>query len=566
MKRKILPLLLAGVLLLGALPLGAAATENLEIDVQSRGPWLSQLTQVWQGTEKPSQFALLSGSVSVSGYTVSASEDVAVNVGETAVVRVTVSQAYHAYDLKITYDPDLLTCTDVSAPDPDAGIKFGGGRIRVIGYGEEKTDQIPAVTLTFTAKAPGDARVRISSARVDNGSHAITDDAPKASITDDTALIRVRGAYTVELGEGLTADSLTAVGGEDYSFRATDPDNYDYAPTATVGGKPVTVADNGDGTYTIPGTQITGPVKVEANRKAKSYRVTLKGDVSGKDTATYCKDYTFTVKKEDGYTYCVSVTIGGKTYTGYRVQGNSYTIPGTDITGEITVTVTKTRKDPAKVNVRFVGSGAGDAKGAATTVKGVEYRFQLNQKPDYRYEVYVEVNGKRIPYSCDETYCYIDGIYVTDDITITVIRTILLEVNEYITLDKTSLYLIVFKGAVEPEKTARYDGQSMYWSDAYDGYAWLVASGDSEKQVADQAARRITVGDGKAAAEVVCSGDVNLSGKVDVADAQLAWDMYSAQYTLEDMQMRKFLNADVNADRRVNVLDAAAIVRSLLEE
>lgn len=562
MKRRILPLLLAGVLLVGALPLGAAAAENPEIGVLSRVPWLSQLTQVWQGAEDLSQFALLS----VSGYAVSTSEDMAVNMGETAIVRVTVSQAYHAYDLKITYDPDLLTCTDVSAPDPDAGIKAGSGRIRVIGFGEEKTAQVPAATLTFTAKAPGAARVRISSARVDTDSHAITDDTPLASITDDTTVISVHAAYGVELGEGLTSDSLTAVGGEDYSFRATDPNNYDYAPTATVGGKPVTVTDNGDGTYTIPGAEITGSVKVEANRKAKSYRVTLKGDVSGKDTATYCNDYTFIIKKENGYSYSISVTIGGKTYTGYRVEGDTYTIPGTDITGEITVTVTKTRRGPGKVNVRFVGSGAGDASGPATTVKGVEYRFQLKQKPDYRYELYVEVNGKRVPYSCDETYCYIDGIYVTDDITITVIRTALVEVNEYITLDKTSMYLIVFNGVVEPEETARYDGQSMYWSDAYGGFAWLVISGDSEKQVADQAAQRITVGDGKAAADVVYSGDVNLSGKADVNDAQLAWDMYSARYTLEDMQMQKFLNADVNADRRVNVKDAAAIVGRLLEE
>ncbi|MGN0978006.1 MAG: hypothetical protein ACI4PH_08130 [Faecousia sp.] len=562
MKRRILSLLLAGVLLAGALPLGASAAENPEVGLKSRAPWLLQLTQVWQRNEHLSQFALLS----VSGYAVSASEDVAVNVGETAVVRVAVSQAYHAYDLKITYDSDLLTCTNISAPDPDAGIKSGSGRIRVIGFGEEKTAQVPAVTLTFTAKAPGDARVRIASARVDTGSHAITDDAPAASITDDTTVISVHAAYAVELGEGLASDSLTAVGGEDYSFRATDPNNYDYAPTATVSGNPVTVTDNGDGTYTIPGTEITGPVKVEANRKAKSYRVTLKGDVSGKDTATYRNDYTFKIKKENGYSYSISVTIGGKTYTGYRVQGDAYTIPGTDITGEITVTVTKTRKDPAKVYVRFVGSGAGDASGPATTVKGVEYRFQLKQKADYRYEVYVEVNGKRVPYSCDETYCYIDGIYVTDDITITVIRTALVEVNEYITLDKTSMYLIVYNGAVESGETARYDGQSMYWSDAYGGFAWLVISGDSEKQVADQAARRITVGDGKAAAGVVYSGDVNLSGKSDVNDAQLAWDMYSARYTLGDMQMQKFLNADVNADRRVNVKDAAAIVRGLLEE
>ena len=51
------------------------------------------------------------------------------------------------------------------------------------------------------------------------------------------------------LEDGLTADSLSAAAGEDYTFRATDPLHYDYKPSAKVGGKDVTVKDNGDGTY-----------------------------------------------------------------------------------------------------------------------------------------------------------------------------------------------------------------------------------------------------------------------------------------------------------------------------
>ena len=43
------------------------------------------------------------------------------------------------------------------------------------------------------------------------------------------------------LEDGLTADSLSAAAGEDYTFRATDPLHYDYKPSAKVGGKDVTV-------------------------------------------------------------------------------------------------------------------------------------------------------------------------------------------------------------------------------------------------------------------------------------------------------------------------------------
>ena len=49
---------------------------------------------------------------------------------------------------------------------------------------------------------------------------------------------------------------------------------------------------------------------------------------------------------------------------------------------------------------------------------------------------------------------------------------------------------------------------------------------------------------------------------IDVNDAQLAYDMYKAKYDSFDaaVSMLKFLNADVNGDKKVNVTDATAIV------
>ena len=46
--------------------------------------------------------------------------------------------------------------------------------------------------------------------------------------------------------------------------------------------------DNGDGTYTIPGSEINGNITVKANRNPKTYKVTFKGeDLSGENSAPY---------------------------------------------------------------------------------------------------------------------------------------------------------------------------------------------------------------------------------------------------------------------------------------
>ena len=51
---------------------------------------------------------------------------------------------------------------------------------------------------------------------------------------------------------------------------------------------------------------------------------------------------------------------------------------------------------------------------------------------------------------------------------------------------------------------------------------------------------------------------------MDVDDVHLAHDVYNARYTLVSMVMHKFLNADVNRDRKVDVKDAVWIVNRIL--
>lgn len=512
-----------------------------------------------------------------SGHTVSASQDLETDVGQTVSVSVSVKSQYNAYDLTLSYDTARLEYKACAAADAGASVTLGNGTLRILGYGRDKAASEAAATVEFITKAPGTALVTISQARIDSSGNARVKDAPPAAVSKATTKIEIGDRYPVTLEEGLTADLLTAKTGEDYTFRATDPLHYNYSPKASIGGKSVTVKNNGDGTYTIPGKDITGPIEVKANRTPKTYRVTLQGtDLSGAKTATYNKDYVFQLKRAAGYRYTLRVTIAGKTYTGYRQETGGYVIPGADVTGNIVITVQKTKtstgqgqgQSQSKLSVSFIGSGAEDASGAATAQRGKDYTFRLNRKQGYTYTVSARIGGNEVTCTYDEakgTYT-IPAKDVTGDITVTVTRSIQVEVNAYLTLDRANMYLILYRGQIQDGSVPMYGGESMYYSPAYGGYTWLVISGENEETVKKNAAASVTIGTGTPAARTDSGGDIDLNGRLSNDDVRLAYSMYNAKHTLTDMEMRKFLNADVNADRKLDVKDSVWIVERILRE
>lgn len=554
MKKRILSALLAFVLIVSALPVGGKAAESGGAAAQAS-----------------------------IRYSVSASPDQTTDVGKTVIMYVTVSGgSYNAYDLALTYDAARLTYVSGQAADKGASVTEKNGSIRVIGYGGDKSASTAVVKLTFRTKAAGTAKVVISSAKIDAGANAPTKNAPSATIRRSTTQFIVQPQFTVKLDEGLASDSLSAAAGEDYTFRATDPLHYDYKPSAKIGGKDVTVKDNGDGTYTIPGGEITGNITVKANRTPKTYKVTFKGeDLSGEKTAAYNTPYHFKLNRKAGYSYVLRVTIGGKSYTGYKAEDGGYVIPGAAITGDIVITAQKTKinsgggsssggsgggSSAKYVSVSFIGSGADDAVGKKTTRRGSEYTFRIDRKDDTDYDVSARVNGVTVKctYDSKKDIYRIPGSAVTGDITITVTKGATVEVNAYVTLDRQSMYLVTYSGSVADGHVPMYDGQNMYWSEAYNAYAWLVVSSADEKEVVRAAQNSITIGEGEAAASIDYSGNVDLSGRIDGDDAHLDRDVYNAKYTLASMVMHKFLNADVNRDRKVDVKDAVWIVNRVL--
>lgn len=554
---------------------------ELKFKVLKAGEYHFQLTNIVISDYKGDAImnvATAPGSVDVAateapafvGYAVSASEDKTVTVGESAEVKINVSNSdsiittYNAYDLTLTYDTDKLTYNSCTAADALAVVKDDvPGTIRVIGFGDDKNLDTPAATLSFTAKGTGEAEVKITSAKVDIGSQAVGSDAPAAFLLDDTTVIKVTG-YTVTLGEGLSGESTVAPGA-DYTFTAIDADNYDYVISATMGGEATAANDNGNGTYTIPG--VTGNLVINATMTPKSYNVTVEGtgagDVTAADKATYNTDYTFTVAEDNNYTYTTTVTVGGKSYTLGTPENGKYTIPGTDIKGDIVISVTKTVKPSSVVSV----TKPDYVKGSNTATKGQDYTFTVDKEEGYDYsEPTVKVGGvdvtDKVVKNDDGSYT-IPGSTITGNITIEVTKTaaVAVDVAQYLTLDGKVMYLVTASGTLPEGQVAKYDGMSMFWSEKYNAYAYLVISADDLEAVKAEAAAKVKVAEGTSAGTVNYSGDVNGTGLIDVNDAQLTYDMYNTKYSSFDVvSMLKFLNADVSGDKTVNVSDATAIV------
>ena len=554
---------------------------ELKFKVLKAGEYHFQLTNIVISDYKGDAImnvATAPGSVDVAateapafvGYAVSASEDKAVTVGESAEVKINVSNSdsiittYNAYDLTLTYDTDKLTYNSCTAADALAVVKEDvPGTIRVIGFGDDKNLDTPAATLSFTAKGTGEAEVKITSAKVDIGSQAVGSDAPDAHILDTTTVISVTG-YTVTLGEGLSGESTVAPGA-DYTFTAIDADNYDYVISATMGGETTAANDNGDGTYTIPG--VTGNLVINAAMTPKSYNVTVEGtgagDVTAADKATYNTDYTFTVTEDDNYTYTTTVTVGGKAYTLGTPENGKYTIPGTDIKGDIVISVTKTVKPSSVVSV----TKPDYVKGNDTATKGQDYTFTVDKEEGYDYsEPTIKIGGQdvtdKLVKNGDGSYT-IPGSTITGNITIEVTKTaaVAVDVAQYLTLDGKVMYLVTASGTLPEGQVAKYDGMSMFFSEKYNAYAYLVISADNLEAVKAEAAAKVKVAEGTSAGTVDYSGDVNGTGLTDVNDAQLTYDMYNTKYSSFDVvSMLKFLNADVSGDKKVNTADATAIV------
>lgn len=510
---------------------------------------------------------------------------------------------YNAYHVGVSYDSDSLTYESSNLSGDTVSVDSGtDGTLKITGYGDNKTCGTDDIKLTFTTKKVGSSQVTVTSAKVDAKANASEKDAPDATLTTAEATITV-GGYKVTLPDAFEGGT-TVNPGENYTFTAKDlSKKYDFSES-TMGGKDVTIQDNGDGTYTVK--NVTGELVIKATEKVSKVKINLSGDATA--TITY-KSWENATEVDAGTALSFTampagkeliVTVNDEVITGMNIQGTMmrYTIAAEKVTGKelnITVnykaanTITIVEKGDAwggLTNITRNGwTASGDKISADTGSCSLRFKFASGKTLD---DFVITINGTPANVRKSGPFYAFDfkasevakGGVITIDVSYKQTEpTYTIDVSEYLKLDGQTMYLVTASGDVADGKVLAYgDKQNqMYWSDEYNegkgAYAWLIIPDktDGTKNLEDlkaDAAKAVTAVEGNKIS-IVYGGDVNLTNAVDINDAQFVWNMYNAEYkndtTFQTVNRQKYLTADVNGDGVLDTTDAAAVVGKIIK-
>lgn len=547
-----------------------------------------------------------------TGYSVSMGADQQLVSGQRVRIPVTVASSekkitgFNAYDMTFTYDPTALTLNTKTGDAANLTVEDNNGTVRVRRYGATQALG-EALALDFTAKATAKSTVTLTNAKFDIDANSINFDAPDATISDADTVVDANN-FTVTLPDEFTSDAETRLvpGGGSFTFKPVDS-HYTYTFTVKMGD---TVTEGltfgANDTYTIE--NISGNVEVTCTGKTpKQYDVEyvfggkdplLEKDVTkGPEKATYLQDYSVIVTPRAGLSYWIHYEI--RYPNGTRSDQVSltpvanadgtitYTIPGSKIDGTVYFIIsTRTNDEYPGYAVLVTGNGAEDqAPGNETSVpRDMPYYLQLNERENCTYTVtaYYQPlgsitavnmpakvrslgNGKYvvdpIPYNKLSQYAYSWRLVVNVEKVSQNAEEV--SVSRYLELNDKTMMLITVKGTPEGGKAFTYDGNTMYKVNAYgtDQYAWLVIVDKGQTLTQEEAAAKVAISAADNVVTITLGFDVNMTGKVDVNDAQLVYDMYNGTYSdFTKVSVEKFLRADVNATKVVDHTDAVAIV------
>ena len=540
-----------------------------------------------------------------TGYTVSMGADQQVAAGQQVRIPVTVASGekgitgFNAYDMTFTYDPAALTLNTKTGAAANLTVEDNNGTVRVRRYG----DAVPlgeALALEFTAKATATSAVTLTNAKFDLDANSINFDAPEATISDADTVVNANN-FTVTLPDAFTSDETRLVPkGGSFTFKPVDS-HYTYTFTVKMGDSATEGLTFGaNDTYTIE--NISGNVEVTYTGKTpKQYDVKYKIDedveqdvTKGPETVTYLNDYSFVVTPRAGYSYRVIYSVDNGDPFVHTViavptandDGTlTYTIPGKEIVGGVEIWIDPNTE--SGIPVVFTGNGVEDAASgnASSMGKNMPYYFTLNQREscDYTVTAYYQPlatptaskrpatvrslgNGKYVV----EAVNYNDYLYVYARSWNLVVKVEKVShsaeevtVSKYLELNDKTMMLVTVKGTPEGGSAFTYDGNTMYKVEGYgtDRYAWLVIVDLGQTLTQEEAAAKVAISAADNVVTITLGFDVNMTGKVDVNDAQLVYDMYNGTYSdFTKVSVEKFLRADVNATKVVDHTDAVAIV------
>lgn len=147
----------------------------------------------------------------------------------------------------------------------------------------------------------------------------------------------------------------------------------------------------------------------------------------------------------------------------------------------------------------------------------------------------------------------IEDIVIPDSAKISVAYAGDFKVSEAPFVEASGIKMITFVGDVAEGQVATMKGAPMFKL----GESFVALATADEAAALTRGDFAVTAGDAQV---VAADGDVNMNGKVNIVDAQLAYDIARAVYTdFSAVTMEGFLKADVNGDASVDAVDAFAI-------
>lgn len=540
---------------------------------------------IWENAASATAVLTVEAATETEGYTAGISSDsTTVEKGKEVSIKVSASHSdaaqtvFNADEVVIGYDSSKLSFDQNASTLNGATVEVDqtNSKLKIANHGDNRSFG-DIYTLVFDTIATGTAAVTLERAAFINKEGAKERDLEAATINPSAVNLTINEAqFTVTLPSDL-ADVIegdeTVAAGSAYEFKVLDT-NYTYVFSGTMGGQSVGVTSTDGETFTVD--QVTGDLTITLVTKTpKSYSVTIGGsgteDVTAEDgssvqtTATYNVPYVFKVNAAKGYGYQVSITVNGKAYTGYTVSedGGVYTIPGTAITGGIVITVEKSASD---ATVTVTGNGAGIAAGYETIAElGSPYTLSVTPEVGYNYTITATMGGNEVDLTVSDDKTTYTTPNVTGNIVFTIARSVdttSVTVAEKVTISGGTVYAVSYATKLADNKVPTYDGNSMYWSENHNAYIYLVIGTSLSTE---DAKAEIGIEDGTVVV-VENNSDINGTTVVDASDAQYVWNMYNAQYSefTEEVTMAEFIKADRNADYKIDMQDAAAIINQIL--
>ena len=370
----------------------------------------------------------------------------------------------------------------------------------------------------------------------------------------------------------------------------------------------VTVAENGKvgKTYTIKYV-VEDNTTDEAEKKATVADLV---EYTG-TTVQYPANYNFTVKfPGTSFKTLVSFTPDKNTSQSERQENGDckYTLLGDTLTGdennEITVTVKKVKNDALK-NIIVEGNGADafDATNEKNFYAGENYTYKLNlseQYYDYTIGVWYfkplgndryDIKFLTPKQNDDGSYTIVD--MPAYDVTIRITKTPkavdpnAVDVSKYLELNDKTVYIVTVYGnttitsggVITQQNGYTYDGALMYNTFYYKdvngnaGHSYLIIVNQNETLDKETVVAKLAFKENLNSDEIKSinmsgavagsmNSDVNGSGKTDVNDLQLIYDLYNGVYdSFNQASMKKFLLADRTKDRQLDSQDAVQLAQ-----